>query len=559
MTSKISLFNAGIFKMTLKRFIWGAVAYFAMLFMSCVFPILMLDGDRTIKNNVLEVYGAKYISYFIALIVPIFVCMLIARCIHSKKQNIFISSLPVGRTEFFISSALAGFLLMALPVVLNGLIMLFISFGYSNSIFSAKDCISWVEITLVTLTVMYSIALLSSTLTGNSFMSGFLYVFINALPCLVVLIIQGVAFYFVSGATTDLPLTGFIIEHIPVSRLHLFCYNPEKIIFSERLIYAIITALIYLLSWYVFKIRRSERTGDVSAFKWMNSVLKYTICVCASMFMIFLYSGVINKNLPVYTVIFAAVIAIVYFGCEMILKKSVRVFKSYKGLIAFAVIFFAVIEIISLTGFFGYSTHIPKPEDIAYAGISDRYINSKDIPVTGESEGIAFVVNSHKELINGEPRDLFFKGTSDGTYLVNVIYKLKNGKEIKRTYNSYEKCDVYERELYKFEDYKKMYNPALSVDAEEIHSINIYGSFSVEVSGRKEIAEFLEIYKRESAALSYDEYVSRKYADFTMDFELYIPEDDMDRNFGRYKYMDVVISNNFKESLEYLKQHYSIK
>ncbi|MEE1042628.1 MAG: hypothetical protein UH854_01555, partial [Clostridia bacterium] len=41
MTLKTSLFNKGIYKSTVRRYLWGGVLYFIILFLSTVLPILL--------------------------------------------------------------------------------------------------------------------------------------------------------------------------------------------------------------------------------------------------------------------------------------------------------------------------------------------------------------------------------------------------------------------------------------------------------------------------------------------------------------------------------------
>ena len=49
MTLKTSFFNKGIYKLTVKRYIWGAVLYFAVLFMSTGLS-LFLNIDRDFSH-----------------------------------------------------------------------------------------------------------------------------------------------------------------------------------------------------------------------------------------------------------------------------------------------------------------------------------------------------------------------------------------------------------------------------------------------------------------------------------------------------------------------------
>ena len=111
MTLKTSLFNKGIYKSVLKRYLWGAVVYFLLLFSITVLPIFMTCDPNDVEthltfNRFPLIYETAYTlpSVLIAIVVPTIVGLLVFRMVHSKKTSIFIHGLPVGRNSVYISS-----------------------------------------------------------------------------------------------------------------------------------------------------------------------------------------------------------------------------------------------------------------------------------------------------------------------------------------------------------------------------------------------------------------------------------------------------------------------
>ena len=177
MISKTSFFNRGIYKSTVKRFAWGSVLYFAMLFI-CTSLSMFLNTPRNFEhipydhyqNNPLILRSSYFTSpILMSIVVPTVVALFVFRFIHSKNQSVFTHSLPVSRKANFISSILASFTLMFAPVIVNGIILMLMSaFGFGQY-FTVYDCFLWIGYNMLGIFMMFSVAVLASCLTGNSF------------------------------------------------------------------------------------------------------------------------------------------------------------------------------------------------------------------------------------------------------------------------------------------------------------------------------------------------------------------------------------------------------
>ena len=96
MISKTSLFNKGIYKSTLRRYLWGSTLYFVMLFI-VTGMMIMLNEDPSKTNYYWSMSGESTLletSYMIfpmlmCIVVPTIAGLLIFRYIHSKKAAVF--------------------------------------------------------------------------------------------------------------------------------------------------------------------------------------------------------------------------------------------------------------------------------------------------------------------------------------------------------------------------------------------------------------------------------------------------------------------------------------
>ncbi|MBR6728852.1 MAG: hypothetical protein IKL80_01725, partial [Clostridia bacterium] len=122
MTLKTSFFNKGIYKSTVRRYLWGAVLYLIVLLTVTVLPIVLsIDPDMDYRS--IEKAGKSLLyntdmmvpSVTIAMFVSVVVGLLVFRFVHSKKSSIFTHSLPVSRVSIYLSTLAASFTLMVAP------------------------------------------------------------------------------------------------------------------------------------------------------------------------------------------------------------------------------------------------------------------------------------------------------------------------------------------------------------------------------------------------------------------------------------------------------------
>lgn len=566
MTSKISLFNKGIYKSTLRRYLWGSVLYFIILFM-VTSMVILFDVDKDNTWRYMEQSGLAlilddmflFIPQFIAYFVPTVVALLIFRFVHSKKTSVFVHSLPVSRTANYISSVLAGFTLMAAPVILNGIILIVLSLSGYGMFFDVSSCFVWMGINLLTLFLMFSASCFVAMLTGNSFAM----VGLNALVHCIILILTAafasLASCFVYGYYDTDQLLGSVMEWNFVAYLaelanNISSANKTDFETGKFVIMMVCAAVLYVFGWLLYKKRRMETVEDVAAFKCLNPIYKYllTFTVALGAFALLCFYMAKNPALPIIVTLVASVV--VYFAAEMILKKTFKVWNSYKGYGIFAVVFAAVVCVFAFTDFFGYETRIPQNENVEKVAIYQYYYQDEE-PYISDANIIDYAIDVQEDLTQKENIYIVQKQPYDYDTALHIKYKLKNGKTISRRYpvSEAKAVDVMEN-LYKSKNYKMKHSEVFSNEVGEIYQIIL--ADNVYIRDKAKIEELYSALQKDILALDFTQ-ISGGMA-WNMSFATeYIRADEMELDKdhrGMYTFYNN-INANYKNTLKWIKEN----
>lgn len=459
MTSKTSFFNKGIYKSTVKRYMWGAVLYFIILFLSTGLSVLLNVEAQNVSlynDEYSLILRSNYMVFpmLLAIVAPTVVALMVFRFIHSKKQSIFIHSIPVCRKANFISSILASFTLMCAPVLLNGIILILISICGYGDYFSVVHCFEWIGYNLLGIFLMFSVAVFAANLTGNSFAAIAINVLIHSFLFITVATIGVMAQAFLYGYNDNYTIYNTIADNnFAVIVFGFMDRHFRDNTSAIQLIRCVIAAVVfYVGSYFLYKRRRLETATDVAGYKCLNPIFKYIVSFLVTMFGFAIFSYYIEENVLVFAVIVAIISIVAYAASEMVLKKTINVLYSWKGYVGFAVFFIALVVLLSQTSFFGYETRVPEKADIAQATIYNYY-HQEEEPFTINANIIDMVVDAHKSLISDGniPK---VKGHFNTR--LHIKYKLTNGKTMYRIYPvTKDQCIEIMNKFYENEEYKK--------------------------------------------------------------------------------------------------------
>lgn len=569
MTSTTFLPNAGVYKNTLRRFRWGSFLYFIALFFCVPFYFMVhkpiaLNADLHTKNLLLssQMLG---VPIAFAYAVPTVVALLIFNCVHSSRHGIFAHSIPVTRTQNYLSGLLAAFTLMFAPVLANALILLVLrSFGYGK-IITLSSVALWAGINIFILFVMFSVAAFSSFLTGNSFAQAVINIIIHLIPVLLAFAITLVCDTFVYGYTmSDSSFAEQLLQHTPAvwlaNQFQDGSYNSKFFSDAEAWAFFAMALAFYALSLVLYKKRKIENCGEVAAFAVFKPILKYSVTAITAIAAFGILKSMELAGAVVFTVAFI-ICAIVYFSCEMILNKTLRVFGSYKGYAAFSVCCAAVIAFFAFGDIFGYETYVPDVNELSWATVCREY--HEVTPISSEKGALETVTSFHKELLKDIPylNDEHKKGKNLDYLLVK--YKLKSGKTVDRMYNvPYEKCDEALNKMFAYGDYKLDYTgiSQLNIENADNMELSIYsGDYSYSYALNEDTQPILNALKSDVEAMSYREF--SEGLPISIEFRMQTDPKSNEKTHlfkpdGREYYYNfsICINLNYTNTLDYLKE-----
>ena len=451
MKSKISFFNAGIFKSMLKRFwpLW--TAYFAVWFMCLPLPSLVARLQGVKESAVTVVTAAMKTSVEASVVsgflMGILAAMAVFGFLYNSRSCGMIASTPVRREAVFCSAYLAG----ALPVLAANLFIAVLNWLFTLSSGIDGACIFKMNAILFAVNSMeflifFSISAFIAMLTANIVALPVLYLIFNFVFLGMEYVVRMLYGMFVFGYN-ELP--DCILEFMS-PLIYLFTRIGINVNISTEsaavsltnwsalLGYIIAAVVLTAAALLLYRKRRMESAGDVIAVKSLRPVFKFCVTACAALcfgLLFFVIISTLFTSLSMSMLVLSAGLIIGafigYFASEMLLKKSFHVFKgSWKGFVITAVLCI-VFAFVCVTDLFDLSSQLPDIDDIEMI-VCNREAGGYDVTERSDIEAILKV---NKAIIDDRDK---YEGLDDTGYesvgYVSLRYKLKDGRVICRGY-----------------------------------------------------------------------------------------------------------------------------
>ena len=459
MKSKISFFNAGLFRSTLRR-LWPLwTIHFAgwLLFL----PVLTLMnnlGPNKSTNFIFAICeSAVFASSVVAFIMAILAAMAVFSFMYSSRSTGLIASLPVRREAIFGSTWLGGvFVIVGSNLVIALLTFLFSLGATTSAALAFKAVCIWLGVYSMQFILFYGIASLTAVMTGSIAVLPILYIIFNFLVVGMEDIIRLDFSCLIWGMSNDSfdcvldflsPLVYMLENFTPVLKYNtpyaydtygLALQTSECISFTfnywlPSAIYCVVGLVFSAAALMIFRRRRMESAGDVVAVRCMHPVFKYGVTVCSALcggllLYTVLFALFESRSASVFIMILSMIIFafIGYFGAKMLLEKSFHVFRgSWVGFIVVCCLC-AVFTLCCDLDVCGIGAYVPK----------EGSIKSITVYQTGSVEDPAIIENYrqlHEKIVSykDEYEHIVY---SDDTESIMFEYKLKNGRTVSREY-----------------------------------------------------------------------------------------------------------------------------
>ena len=416
--------SPAIIKEDIRR-LWAIpTIYFVLLLISTVLPVLFnydnLDNMAYTIRNMLDMGNPLVIFVLLTLPVTMGCCTFLY--MQRTASCTSMHSLPMSRSRLFNSSFVAAFLMSAMPVVLNDLILMAISkpvYPYyddpvraSVNVFSKGAIGHFMAESLVIIAFMLAFSVFATIVTGNIVMSALAsYGFAFLLPGLCLIHI----------ALANLYLKGFQIGDVVYNSIYKL--NPliqslaHSITTVQMVIYIIAAVLVLALSEYLYIKRKLERAGESFVYAFLVPIISYLIgfvglIILGNLFRSFYGS---NDKLIVGYIIGGAFFFIIG---RMICLKTFRIINkaTLKNMAIFAVISCIVLAVYAMD-ITGYEKRIPAIENVECA--TSRMINS----IVGYTDNR---FNNKEEIFNYNTEELEFVSGLSGYYNADVFKDKEN-------------------------------------------------------------------------------------------------------------------------------------
>lgn len=475
MRSMISSSERALARSDFRRF-WPLLFGYAVLWL-CALPLsLWSRHDYLSSRRPMEAmasvsnyfYNASRASIYVSAFFAVLLAMALFAYLMNSRSVGLMHSLPITRGRQFATHFAVGVIIFTAVHLATALLTLPVqaALGAVNM----RGTWEWFAAAELTSLFFFALATLCAMITGWLLAVPVIYTGINFLFA---------AFHMLFGAMTQMFYWGYesagwpawVNWLTPFVRLYqaatttgaedeipygvengaryYFDYLPSAF-WKTMLIYTVAAVIFIVVAWLFCRARQSETAGDAIVFPWLRPVVLYVISLAGGMGLGILLWYLVSYGESIYVMLLCQIVAglIVYFGVQMLLHKSFKVFNRRGWLGAAALT--AALVIVSLAirfDAFGAHKYVPDVNQIESAEINTyAYDNIPSVRGLKDPQGLEKLTALHKAILEqGRPSSQEIDQTvgvptseysGDQDYFTFAItYSLKDGGTIRRSYS----------------------------------------------------------------------------------------------------------------------------
>jgi len=487
--------------------------------------------------------------------------------LYSKKSSDVFHAVPLTRTELLLSRSLAGLVSTLIPLII-GYISLALIAVFTPWIIADLEILAILFMyNIFIMLIAFSLSLVFLVCAGSVFDFALSIGIINIGLLLLPHIISVFAEEFLFGYTYS------VVENIMKCFSPIYYYIFTVADFTNRastyergysltrpplfnsneitaiIVTVVLVALFIGAAILLYKRRNAEKAGTAYAFKFI-----YVISNLLLSFEVGFGVGVIFSDLNLASPAFwiftvaGALIASVAFGAI-----SERGFKEYKkslivgGVSAAAVLLLTTCYALDITGF---ETRIPQNDKILTV---EANIQGFTVELTGDD--VKYVTNLHKKITEEYDIAHHEMQQKDKDYHIshaNLIYKMKNGTTIKRSYYSFP-TEYFAEDMLKVCKFEDVDSVITQVKAEKPKTAQLSGHigegayFEYSIT-RDDFINLLEVYNRANDKMDKSIFTRNSNLYIGWESEFYGGSDHIDG------YFDFCVGDNYTEFFEVIEE-----
>lgn len=479
MQSKTLYFNKTLFFNTISRFwpLWVAyaIAWTIILPLSLTNQLRYMGTDLIYANQRTALSIGCTAGCVMAFIFAALAAMAVFNYLYSAKSAGMMAALPIKREAVFLTQFLAGLT----PLLIINLFIFLLALGV-EALYGAVSIVhllSWLAMVSMMNVLFFGFASFCAMLTGHLLALPAVYFLLNFTVVVVEYLVENLLSEFVYGMSSfGNPILGFlspaynIVSNTAVESSYIAMADASIVVngyfyngWPTLVIYCAVGLVFSIFAVMLYHRRKMETSSDVVAIRPLKPIFKYCLAGgCALVLGTLLFSIVYSfsaahRNSVFWLTIFMLLGGFIgYFAAEMLVKKSLRVWRRrWKG---YAIFSLALIALICICEFdlFGYEKKVPDAEDITAVRLTAQGESS----TLDDAENIAAILGLHNSIVSNKDQNermMYEAGTQSYTYYdynwsdydylsVSFImtYTLKNGGIMERQYTLWYTPDMAE-------------------------------------------------------------------------------------------------------------------
>lgn len=356
-------------------------------------------------------------------------------------------AMPMRRETWFAGHVLSGLCYSVVPHIIGALVLMTRLGGYWYV------ALIWLLGMTLEYLFYFGLAVFSVFCTGNRFAMAAVYAILDFLSLIVwwfVATVYEPALYGVAIPPAPFihlcPVVSLFSQHDMVlfervTEIGTDGYRWECLGFGEGWDYLAVIAVIGIallgISLLMYRRRALERAGDFIAVKPLAPVFSvvYTLCVGA---VFALFGDLISDGYLLFLIIG---IAVGYFTGQMLLQRTIRVFKpmAFVKLALLAAVLLGSVFAVKADPF-GVTRWVPEKEQITMVEVSNSsgFYPYSDTLTLKKADDIEKIIQVHKSILDNRDRK-----DGDTVFTVAIRYHLKNGTQPQRVYDARLTDDAY--------------------------------------------------------------------------------------------------------------------
>ena len=501
--------SSAVFLWTLRNNIAVIVIYLSLIAFSAIMSVIYgftIDSlsENSGLSNSFSAASVVSSAFNYSLIIGLVICIRSFSYLHNKRQTDMIGSLPVLRRTMYFSKLISSFIISVVPMTL---VNLYIAVFITSDINIGDAELAGISINLYEYTFKLALVLFSciclfgllSICCGKTSDKIISFFAINYGAPIAILLLMVLPSLLVMGYSIELNFYWVLI------------FSPLLSIFQFDTIYWLIFCAATLVgSFFLIKKRKAECAQSHFAYKFPLVAVKLLISFATGivtallMTIIAVITDSENGDTALFWVGMILGSAIAYIIIQLIFARGFKGF--LKGLIPYgAMILCFAIYFTSLSfGFFGYESYIPNIDDVKSVSFNSgdtAYVGGVNIlqhEVTDKNI-IKEAIDAHKQEIKLRPEfdkshmlersavsiagsmgnnyyDVFDQFNDSEITKYNIVYTLKDGRKIRRSYTNSNDDDSSKYIAFLHSnDYKENISPLFICDTKYLMSVDLYG------------------------------------------------------------------------------------